>query len=131
MGQVFALAKEFIEMPLRKDDGSLNDYLEGRLVGKKLVTKRGRELLKRNQEINWEDIEEIAEAYVKFHFSDEGQELIAKRFNRPYSEAIAKKHADRLKPLTLFRFKDHFTDWPTVMSVHFGQGAELDKMRKK
>ncbi|HTN85355.1 MAG TPA: sulfate ABC transporter substrate-binding protein [Sorangium sp.] len=76
-------------------------------------------------------VKEIAEAYVKFHFSDEGQELIAKRYNRPYSEAIAKKHAERLKPLTLFRFKDHFADWPTVMSVHFGQGAELDKMRKK
>ncbi|AUX48498.1 sulfate transporter subunit [Sorangium cellulosum] len=76
-------------------------------------------------------VKEIAEAYVKFHFSDEGQELIARRYNRPYSEAIAKKHAEKLRPLTLFRFKDHFSDWPTVMNVHFGQGAELDKMRKK
>ncbi|WP_437853795.1 sulfate ABC transporter substrate-binding protein [Sorangium sp. So ce363] len=76
-------------------------------------------------------VKDVAEAYVQFHFSDEGQELIAKRYNRPYSEAIATKHAERLRPLSLFRFKDHFSDWPTVMNVHFSQGAELDKMRKK
>jgi sulfate/thiosulfate transport system substrate-binding protein len=74
---------------------------------------------------------EVAEAYVKFHFSDEGQEIIARRYNRPYNEAIARKHAGELKPLTLFKFKDHFTDWPTVMKVHFSPGGELDKMRKK
>jgi len=54
--------KDHIEMALRKDDGSLNDNLYGRLAAKKLETKRGRELLKRNQEITAADIEEIAEA---------------------------------------------------------------------
>jgi DNA-directed RNA polymerase subunit beta' len=55
--------KDAIEMPLRKDDGSLNDNLLGRLAAKKFATKRGRELLKRNQEIELHDIEEIAEAF--------------------------------------------------------------------
>jgi DNA-directed RNA polymerase subunit beta' len=55
--------KEAIEMPLRKDDGSLNDNLLGRLAAKKFATKRGRELLKRNQQIEQEDIEQIAEAF--------------------------------------------------------------------
>ena len=41
--------KDHIEMALRKDDGSLNDNLIGRLAAKKFETKRGRELLKRNQ----------------------------------------------------------------------------------
>jgi DNA-directed RNA polymerase subunit beta' len=54
--------KESIEMPLRKDDGSLNDNLLGRLAAKKFATKRGRELLKRNQEIELEHVEQIAEA---------------------------------------------------------------------
>ncbi|HEY0318627.1 MAG TPA: DNA-directed RNA polymerase subunit beta' [Solirubrobacterales bacterium] len=54
--------KDHIEMDLRKDDGSLNDNLYGRLAAKKLETKRGRELLKRNQEITQTDVEEIAEA---------------------------------------------------------------------
>jgi sulfate transport system substrate-binding protein len=76
-------------------------------------------------------VKDVAEAYVKFHFSDEGQEIIARRYNRPFNEAIARKYAAQLKPLTLFRFAEHFADWPTVMKVHFSQGGELDKMRKK
>jgi DNA-directed RNA polymerase subunit beta' len=55
--------KDHIEMALRKDDNSLNDNLAGRLAAKKLETKRGRELLKRNQEITLADVEAIAEAF--------------------------------------------------------------------
>jgi DNA-directed RNA polymerase subunit beta' len=56
--------KDGIEMPLRKDDGSLNSSnLIGRLAAKKFATKRGRELLKRNQQIELEDVEKIAEAF--------------------------------------------------------------------
>jgi DNA-directed RNA polymerase subunit beta' len=55
--------KDHIEMPLRKEDGSLNDNLIGRQAAKKFETKRGRDLLKRNQEIVLSDVEEIAEAF--------------------------------------------------------------------
>jgi len=54
--------KDHIEMPLRRDDGALNPNLLGRLCAKKFETKRGRELLKRNQEITLPDIEATAEA---------------------------------------------------------------------
>jgi DNA-directed RNA polymerase subunit beta' len=50
-------------MALRKDDGSVNDNLYGRLAAKKFETKRGRELLKRNQEITPTEVEEIVEAF--------------------------------------------------------------------
>ena len=53
--------KDHIEMPIRKPDGSLNDYLIGRLAAKKFETKRGRELLKRNEEIDAEKLDELAE----------------------------------------------------------------------
>ena len=55
--------KESVEMPLRKEDGTLNDNLFGRFAAKKFATKRGRELLKRNQVIELEDVEKIAEAF--------------------------------------------------------------------
>ncbi|HEX5374624.1 MAG TPA: DNA-directed RNA polymerase subunit beta', partial [Solirubrobacterales bacterium] len=55
--------KDHIEMAIRKDDNSLNDNLIGRLAAKKFETKRGRELLKRNQEITLADVEAIAEAF--------------------------------------------------------------------
>jgi DNA-directed RNA polymerase subunit beta' len=55
--------KDFIEMPLRNSEGELNMNLVGRLAAKKFTTKRGRELLKRNQAIDVPEIEEIAEAF--------------------------------------------------------------------
>ncbi len=56
--------KDAIEMSLLKDDGSLNDNLVGRLAAKKFATKRGRELLKRNQMIELPDVEQIVEAFA-------------------------------------------------------------------
>jgi DNA-directed RNA polymerase subunit beta' len=55
--------KEFVEMSLRAEDGSLNDNLIGRVSAKKFATKRGRELLKRSQVIDLPELELIAEAY--------------------------------------------------------------------
>ena len=55
--------KEFIEMPLRSEDGSLNQNLIGRIAAKKFATKRSRELMKRGQEIDLPELEAAAEAY--------------------------------------------------------------------
>ncbi|MEJ7876520.1 MAG: DNA-directed RNA polymerase subunit beta', partial [Solirubrobacterales bacterium] len=53
--------KEFIEMPVVMD-GEPNINLLGRFSAKKFATKRGRELLKRNQEIDKPELAELAEA---------------------------------------------------------------------
>src|SRR5262245_1613733 len=55
--------KDFVESPLRDGDGNLNPNLIGRISAKKFATKRGRELLKRGQEIDVPELEEIAEAF--------------------------------------------------------------------
>jgi DNA-directed RNA polymerase subunit beta' len=56
--------KEFIEMPLRTADGALNENLAGRIAAKKFTTKRGRELLKRGEEIDLPHLEAISESYA-------------------------------------------------------------------
>ncbi len=56
--------KDHIEMPLYRDSGTeLNPNLIGRMAAKKFTTKRGRELLKRNQQIDWAEVHEIAEGF--------------------------------------------------------------------
>jgi DNA-directed RNA polymerase subunit beta' len=55
--------KDFVEAPLRNDEGNLNVNLIGRTAAKKLATKRGRELLKRGQEIDLPELEATAEAF--------------------------------------------------------------------
>src|SRR5204862_5552773 len=51
--------KDFIEMALLNDEGNINDNLIGRIAAKKFTTKRGRELLRRGQEIDVPELEEI------------------------------------------------------------------------
>ncbi len=53
--------KVCIEMPVRLDN-EVNPNLLGRNAAKKIATKRGRELLKKNQEIDWAELAEIDEA---------------------------------------------------------------------
>ena len=72
---------------------------------------------------------ELADAFVKFLYSEAGQDIAAKRFHRVSNTAVAEKYGHLFKPLKLFRFKDHFTTWPQVMKTHFDTGGELDKMR--
>jgi DNA-directed RNA polymerase subunit beta' len=55
--------KDYIEMPLRGEGGELNSNLIGRIAAKKYTTKRGRDLLKRNQRIDWPEVEDIAEGF--------------------------------------------------------------------
>jgi len=51
-------------MPVFSDDGSPNINLLGRFTAKKVVTKRGRELLKRNGEIDKPELAELVEAFT-------------------------------------------------------------------
>ena len=55
--------KDHIEMPLYRDAGELNPNLIGRVAAKKFTTKRGRDLLKRNQQIDWPEVHDIAEGF--------------------------------------------------------------------
>jgi DNA-directed RNA polymerase subunit beta' len=55
--------KDHIEMPLYRDNGELNPNLVGRLAAKKFTTKRGRDLLRRNQQIDWAELHDIAEGF--------------------------------------------------------------------
>ncbi len=50
-------------MALLNDDGEINDNLIGRTAAKKFATKRGRELLKRGQEIDVPELEQVREAF--------------------------------------------------------------------
>ncbi len=55
--------KAFVELPVRREDGEINPNLHGRVVAKKFTTKRGRELLKRNQMIEKAEVALLAEAF--------------------------------------------------------------------
>jgi sulfate transport system substrate-binding protein len=74
---------------------------------------------------------EVAEAYLKYTYSDEAQEIFAKHFYRPSNEAILKKHLDIFKPgIKLFSITEIAKDWPDAHKQLIGDGSVFDSIYK-
>jgi sulfate transport system substrate-binding protein len=72
--------------------------------------------------------QEAAKAYLDFLYTDEAQEIAAKHAIRPTSPAVLKKHADRFKPIRMFRVEEYFGSLAEAQKVHFNDGGQFDKL---
>jgi sulfate/thiosulfate-binding protein len=70
----------------------------------------------------------VAEAYVKYLYSDEGQEIIAKNYYRPRNAAIAKKYAQVFPKITLFTVDEVFGGWQKAQKTHFEDNGLFDQI---
>ena len=70
----------------------------------------------------------IAEEYLKYLYSDEGQEIIAKNYYRPRNQQIAQKYADILKPVNLFTINEIFGGWQEAQKKFFADGGVFDQI---
>src|SRR5207248_3291726 len=74
---------------------------------------------------------ETAEAYLRYIYTDEAQEIFAKHFYRPSNEAILKKHSDIfLTGMRLFAITDIARDWPDAYKQFIGEGGVFDAIYK-
>ena len=69
-----------------------------------------------------------AEAYLKFLYTNEGQEVIARHFYRPISPAILQKHADTLAAIQLFPITSFTKGWEEVQQRFFAVGGVFDSI---
>jgi sulfate/thiosulfate-binding protein len=69
-----------------------------------------------------------AEAYFKFLYSPEGQEIAARNHYRPRDPEIAKKHADAFAKVELFTIDDVFGGWQKAQAAHFNDDGIFDKI---
>ena len=70
----------------------------------------------------------VAEAYLKYLYSDEGQEIAAKWFYRPRSAAVAAKYSAQFPSLKLFTIDEKFGGWTKAQPTHFGDGGIFDQI---
>jgi sulfate/thiosulfate transport system substrate-binding protein len=68
----------------------------------------------------------IAEAYLKFLYSDEGQETIARHFYRPIREEVLAKYAGRFPTIDLFPITAIAADWNAAQEKFFAEGGVFD-----
>ena len=70
----------------------------------------------------------VAEAYLKYLYTDEGQEIAARNFYRPRSEKVAAKHASAFPKLDLFTIDEVFGGWTKAQKTHFADGGVFDQI---
>ncbi|VUC91412.1 periplasmic sulfate binding protein [Salmonella sp. NCTC 11881] len=77
------------------------------------------------------DTKAVAEAYLKYLYSPEGQEIAAKNFYRPRDADVAKKYDDAFPKLKLFTIDEVFGGWAKAQKDHFANGGTFDQISKR
>ena len=71
---------------------------------------------------------DVATEYLKYLYSDEGQEIAAKNFYRPRNQAIAAKYAANFNQLKLVTLESQFGSWANAQKTHFADGGVFDQI---
>lgn len=74
---------------------------------------------------------DLAEAYLQYLYSEEGQEIAAKNFYRPSNQKVAEKYAKQFPAITLFRIDEAFGGWKNAHKIHFSDGGTFDQIYQK
>lgn len=72
----------------------------------------------------------VADAYLKYWYTPEGQEIAARNSYRPRDPAVAKKFEGSFQKVELFSIDDVFGGWRKAQKHHFGEGGVFDQIYK-
>jgi sulfate/thiosulfate transport system substrate-binding protein len=70
----------------------------------------------------------VAEAYLQYLYSPEGQEIAAKRHYRPRDEKVAAKYASSFAKVKLFTVDEVFGGWQNAQKTHFADKGLFDQI---
>jgi sulfate transport system substrate-binding protein len=70
----------------------------------------------------------VAEAYLKFLYGTEGQELAARNYYRPRDAAVAARYATTFPKITLVTVDGAFGGWKEAQATHFADGGVFDQI---
>jgi sulfate transport system substrate-binding protein len=70
----------------------------------------------------------IAQAYLEYLYTPEGQEIAAKHYYRPRLEAVAKKYPGKFPKVKFFTIDEVFGGWSKVQKTHFDDGGIFDQI---
>lgn len=70
----------------------------------------------------------VAQAYLEYLYTPEGQEIAAKNFYRPTDAKVAKKYEKRFPKLKLITIDKVFGGWTKAQKEHFADGGVFDQI---
>ncbi len=72
----------------------------------------------------------VAEAYLKYWYSMDGQKIAARNFYRPRDPKIATEYTEVFANVELFTIDEVFGGWATAQKEHFSEGGIFDQIYK-
>ena len=69
----------------------------------------------------------VAQAYLEFLYTDEGQDIVARNYYRPAVDRFAKKYASRFPNMKLFPITEP-GGWKQAQKAHFADGGLFDQI---
>jgi sulfate transport system substrate-binding protein len=73
----------------------------------------------------------VAEAYLSYLFSPEGQEIVARHFYRPHLEEVAARHRADFPVVELLTVEQVAGNWADAHALHFAEGGLFDRLSRR
>jgi len=70
----------------------------------------------------------VAQAYLEYLYTEEGQEIAARQYYRPRLESVAKKHEQQFPKVNLVTIDDAFDGWQKAQKTHFADKGIFDQI---
>lgn len=70
----------------------------------------------------------VAEEYLNYLYSEEGQDIAGKHYYRPRDAKAAEKYKSQFSPVQLFTIDDVFGGWAKATETHFKDGGVFDQI---
>jgi sulfate/thiosulfate-binding protein len=70
----------------------------------------------------------VAQAYLQWLYTEQGQTIAAKWFYRPRSQAVAARFAQQFPQVRLFTLAEVFGTWQRAQQAHFADGGAFDQI---
>jgi sulfate transport system substrate-binding protein len=70
----------------------------------------------------------VAQTYLEYLYSDEGQDIIGRNFYRPVTKKAQDKYSKQFPKLKLFTIDEAFGGWTKAGQTHFADGATFDQI---
>ncbi|MEI7635979.1 MAG: sulfate ABC transporter substrate-binding protein [Syntrophus sp. (in: bacteria)] len=70
----------------------------------------------------------VAQAYLEYLYSKEGQEIAARHYYRPRLKEVARKNASFFPKVNLFTIDEMFGGWRKAQKKHFNDGGVFDQI---
>jgi len=70
----------------------------------------------------------VAEAYLDYLYTPEGQDIVARNFFRPTNAEVAARYAEQFPQMRMFTVDAVFGGWARAQAEHFADGGIYDRL---